>query len=534
MIGKLTGSLTILLAASAPVANAQIQNPLFNSFLNGIQQLQQQQARPQQQPQYQQQPPAQQPAQQQRLGQQQPPPQQQREQLRAQADAKAKVEAKARADALERRTREAAAKLRGDPALVAVLGADKRDVTALIVGKDTRNVVRNMQGDPAFQQKTSACLPFGGIASEPGTPESRFLADAKAAIERKGGAAIGMTLCDPAELGRYDLVIFSAEQVATGSAGALSAVIHALKTRQFVSYTTFTTAAFDAEEQARNAAAQAEEARKAAAREAAEADFQARDASAVSAIYATSPAPVVCLIATTDVDGLRYLLKRPDSPFADVVAASSAIRELASADAIFIAFKTHGCAAAVAPAGVLQPVVAALHRDGVDIQLHAATIAGDRLAGWKDLSAQDAAESQRKLALAAEQRQSEDAARRDELARDRALIEPKADAVRDRFVVLVRRHMDSVRAELQATAERAKTGKVLTQEEQAAEFDKFAGERLDPGFRLWSAQFARQVEEGLAVRRHPAGARGFRAGAMALAQRSTRQRSKWSFPPSTG
>jgi len=535
MIGKLTATLLGLIVVSTSLSEAQPPPQIFNNFLNRIQQMQQQQQQQQllqQQQQYQQQ------QQQQLLLQQQQQQQDQDARQRAQAEARGKAEAdakarqqqadidrqkaqadaKARADAQERRNRDAVNKLRADPALVAVLGADKRDVTALIVGKDTQHVVRNMQGDPVFQQNASACLPFGGIASDPSTPEWHFLASVKAAIERKGSAPIVMTACDPADIGRYDLVVFSAGQVANSSLSALSAVIDALRTRQFVTYATFTMANFEAEERAKVAAAQAEQARQAAARDGARSGFQERDPSVVSAIYDVSPAPVVCLIATTDVDGLRYLLKRQDSPFTGMVTADSAIRELASADAIFIAFKRHECDAAIAPAGMLKPMVAAFTRDGVAFEVHTGTIDSDRLAQWRDLSvAELAAEKDaqaRKIAedlrkqqdlatdkslqrtLEAQRIKNEESSRREELQRRRKLVEPKANADVDMITQRIRRHMDSVVTEYQETKQRIQLGTVLSYQEQIAARSKYVAERLDGGFQLWTGQFEDWVKEG--------------------------------------
>jgi hypothetical protein len=542
----LSAALLFLVVAAVPEAEAQPPPQMFNNFLSGIlqlqqqsqQQQQQQQLQQQQQQQSQQQQQYQQQQEQQRLLQQQRLQQEQDARLQAQAQARAKADAdakarqrqadidrqkaqaaeKARADAQERRDREAANKLRADPALVAVLGADKRDVTALIAGQDTPNVIRNMQGDPEFQKHTTACLPFGGIASDPGTAEWRFLNGIRTQIEQRGGAPIVMTACAPADMGRYDLVVFSADQVATGPLVGLSSLIDALRTRRFVSYATFTMANFEAEERAKVAAAQAEQARQAAARDAARAGFQARDPSMISAIYGSAPAPVACLIATNDVNGLRYLLKRKDSPFADVVTAGSVIRELASADAVFIAFKKHECTAAIAPAGLLKPVVAALNRDAVGIEVHTGTIDADRLARWQDLSAEElaaekaaqakkAADDLRKQAeratnedlqrtLEAQRLKNDEAGRREELVRRQKLVEPKANAVRDRLSELIRRHMESVRTEVQETAQRGKLGNVLSTQEDIAERSKYSAERLDPAFQNWTTQFEDLVKKG--------------------------------------
>jgi len=70
-----------------------------------------------------------------------------------QATLKAQVAAKAKADADDRARQGATTKLRTDPVLLSVLGADPRDVTALVVGKDTANVIRNMVAIQFFNRR---------------------------------------------------------------------------------------------------------------------------------------------------------------------------------------------------------------------------------------------------------------------------------------------------------------------------------------------------------------------------------------------
>jgi hypothetical protein len=308
-----------------------------------------------------------------------------------QAELKADADAKAKADAEQRKDREIANKLRVDPALLALLGSDQRDISVLIVAKDTQTIVRNLKGDPIFQSAPTACLPFGGLATQPGSPAMRFLANVTADIEQRGGlvtngTSLIATACDPADLDRYDLVIFSAGQVAGGATEILSPLVDALRNRQFVSFGTFTVAEFDAREHAKIATTQAEEARKAAAREVVRSAFQSRDPATISAIYTESPAAVVCL-AASEAEGVRYLLKRNGSPLAGLVTETSVLREVPSADAIFIAMKKHDCGAAIAPAGMLKDVVAGLTRDGVNVDVHPGTIDHDQLAQWKTLAA---------------------------------------------------------------------------------------------------------------------------------------------------
>lgn len=389
-----------------------------------------------------------------------------------QADLKAQADAKAKADAEERKNQAAAKKLRADPALVAVLGSDPRDITALIVGKDTQGVIRDLKGKPVFQTPPIACLPFGGLTTEPGSPEMRFLAEVMADIVQQGGlpgASVTPRVCDPSDLGRYDLVIFSAGQVPTAPTDVLSALVNALGSQRLVGFNTFTVADFDARESAKVAAAQAEAARKAAERQADIDSFRTRDPAVISAIHLQSPATVVCLMAA-DAEGVRYLLKRSDSPFAGLVNGNSAVLAVPTDDAIFIALKKHDCVAAIGPAGALQDVVAALTRDSVPVEIDSGTLDQAKLANWKVLAEQDLLAEQADQAKSLEERRREDAKQKadaeqqqtleaerqknDEAARQvriqemRKLVASKANAVVDGISDQIRSYMTVVRNEI--------------------------------------------------------------------------------------
>ena len=391
-----------------------------------------------------------------------------------QADLKAQADVRAKANADERKNQAAAKKLRADPALVAVLGSNPRDITALIVGKDTQGVIRDLKGKPVFQTPPIACFPFGGLTTEPGSPEMRFLAEVMADIVQQGGlpgASITPRVCDPPDLGRYDLVIFSAGQVARGPTDGLSVLVNALGSQRLVGFGTFAVADFDARQNARVAAAQAEAARKAAERQAAIDSFRTRDPAVVSAIYLQSRATVVCLMAT-DAEGVRYVLKRSDSPFAGLVNANSAIRAVPTADAMFIALKKHDCAAAIGPAGALQDVVAALTRDGIAVEIESGIFDPDKLANWKVLAEQDLvadqqeqakfleerrrvdakqkADAEQNQALEAERQKHDEATRQAHIQEMRKLVASKANAVVDGFAGHLRDYMTTVQAEIEA------------------------------------------------------------------------------------
>ncbi len=417
-----------------------------------------------------------------------------------QAELKAQAEAKAKADADEKKSREAAKKLRADPALVAVLGANPRDITALIVGKDTSVVIRNLEGSPVFQSPPIACFPFGGLTTQAGSPEMRFLSSVMADIAKKGGlpaASITPRVCDPSAIGRYDLVIFSSDQVAAGSPEVLSAVVGALGSRQLVGFGTFTVANFDAAEKAKADAAQAEQARKEAERHAAIDRFQSRDPAVISAIHLESPATVVCLMAS-DPDGVRYMLKRSDSPFSNLVSRNSAILVVPTADAMFIDMKKHDCVAAIAPSGALKEIVAAFARQNIPVEIDSGTLANERLANWKVLAGQDLlaeqqaqaerlkeqreedaqrkAEEEDKQKLEAERQQNDEAARQARIQEMRKLVASKANAVVSTFVDQLRGYMTAVHDRIVA--------------QQSPGMQAFSI------FEPWADQFAMEVKQG--------------------------------------
>jgi hypothetical protein len=312
-----------------------------------------------------------------------------------QAAAKTAADAKAKADADERRHLEAANKLRADPVFATILGTDGQDITVLIVGADTPNVIRNLKGDPVFQNGATACLPFGmnGL-------DQKFLATVKKRIEQKGGlgsTSLLLTSCNPADLAGYEVMIFSRSQVAGGTVEILDPLANALRSRQFVTLGTYAIADSHTAEIAKAEAERQAKIQDEAAREDALKSFNARDASVVSVIHTEAPASLVCLAASPDPEGVRYILKRTGSPFARTITANSVIRDpVAGGDAIFLAFKRHECTAAVGPAGILRDVMAGLIRDGFKIQVDAGVITTDQLASWKVMSAQELADAQRK------------------------------------------------------------------------------------------------------------------------------------------
>jgi multidrug efflux pump subunit AcrA (membrane-fusion protein) len=417
-----------------------------------------------------------------------------------QAELKAQADAKVKAAADEKKNREATRKLLAEPALVAVLGSDPRDITALVVGKDTPTVIRDLNDQPMFQTAPVACFPFGGLTTQPGGPEMRFLAGVMADILRKGGlstASVTPRVCDSSEIDRYDLVIFSSGQVASASLESLTPVVNALEGKRFVAFGTFTVSSFDANEKAKIDEAHAEESRKAAERKAAIDSFQLRDPAVISAIYLNSPASVVCLMAP-DVEGVTYMAKRGDSPFASLVDGGSTFLVVASANAIFLDLKKHDCFAAIAPAGALKAVVAALTRDKVPVEIDGGTLASGTLANWKVIKGQDLlaeqtqqatllkaqrkadaeqqTEDEQRQALEAEQRKNDEAVRQQKIQAMRKLVSSKANAVVDGFSGKLASYMTTVRDQI--IAKQRPTDQALS------------------AFQPWADQYATSIKQG--------------------------------------
>jgi hypothetical protein len=333
-------------------------------------------------------------------------------------------------------------------------------------------VIRDLNDQPMFQSAPVACFPFGGLTTQPGSPEMRFLAGVMADIVRKGGlpgASITPRVCDPSAIGQYDLVIFSSGQVASASSESLTAIVDALGSRRLVAFGTFTADNFNANEKAKTEAAHAEEARKAAERQAAIDSFQLRDPAVVSAIHLNSPASVVCLMVP-DIEGVTYMLKRSDSPFGSLVNGSTRILVATSANAIFLDLKKHDCFAAIAPAGALKAVAMALERDKITVEIDGGTLDSEKLASWKVLAAQDLlveqeqqakllkaqreadakqqAEDEQRQALEAERQKNDEAARQERIQEMRKLVASKANAVVDGFSDQLGSYMTTVRNEV--------------------------------------------------------------------------------------
>ena len=172
----------------------------------------------------------------------------------------------------------------------------------------------------------------------------------------------------------------------------------------------------------------------------------------------------------SDPDGVRYMLKRSDSPFAGLVNGNSAILMAPTADAIFIDLKRHDCVAAIAPAGALKEIVVAFARQSLPIEIDSGTLDSGRLANWKVLAEQDLlaeqqaqaeqlreqrsadakqrAEVEQKRALEAERQKSDEAARQARIQEMRKLVASKANAVVDGISDQLRNYMSTVREEI--------------------------------------------------------------------------------------
>ena len=389
----------------------------------------------------------------------------------------------------------------------------------LVVGQDTPDIVRNLKGEPVFQKGATACLPFGTISADQNTIGWRFLVEVERKIERNGelvNSSLMLTACEPAAFADYDLIIFSRAQLSNATIEALTPLADALRKRQFVALATYKIAEFRASETARADSAHAEAARQEAERIDALKSFQTREPSVVSVIHTEAPASVVCIASSPDPDGVRYLLKRADAPFAGTISPDSAIRVIPSTDAIFIALKRKECTAAAAPAGALRDVMAGLMRDGFKVEVDKGVITTDQLAAWKVMSAQELAtaqeqqardlEARRKLEaqraaqdeearrLTEQRQRNDEIARSEELERMRKQVSSKANAVMDDFTKRLQRHITSVVNEVTETQQRARTGRVLTLQERSELQTKYAADRMD--FEPWATQLVPLVKEG--------------------------------------
>jgi hypothetical protein len=201
---------------------------------------------------------------------------------------------------------------------------------------------------------------------------------------------------------------------------------------------------------------------------------------------------------TSDPEGVRYMLKRSDSPFASLVNATGAILVVPTPDAIFIALKKHSCVAAIAPAGALKDVVAALTRDSIMVEIDGGGLEPDRLENWKVLAEQDLLTDQQEQAKSLEERRRQDAKQKtdneeqqkleaerqknDEATRQvriremRKLVASKANAVVDAVSDQLRSYMTTVQGEI--TTKQPASRQSLSV------------------FQPWADQFTTQIKQG--------------------------------------
>ncbi len=199
-----------------------------------------------------------------------------------------------------------------------------------------------------------------------------------------------------------------------------------------------------------------------------------------------------------DVEGVTYMLKRSDSPFGSLVNGSSTFLVTASANAIFLNLKKHDCFAAIAPAGELKTVAAALTRNQITVEIDGGTLASDKLANWKVLKGQDLlaeqtqqatllktqrqvdakqkAEDEQKRALEAERQKNDETVRQQRIQDMRKLVASKANAVVDGFSDQLASYMATVRDEI--ISKRLSSRQALSV------------------FQPWSDQYAMSIKQG--------------------------------------
>ena len=267
-----------------------------------------------------------------------------------------------------------------------------KDLTVFIVAHDTKRVVRNLSGDPQFIGPAQGCYPFKFIEEDRSTSEGRFLADVLYKIKKAGGGGLQMDKCSPKTFGEYDVLIYSPEQLdpevnKTIKRDDIRPLVEAVNEGHFKTYKVFYKSDYETETQRRNDAIAADEESRNQEKKKIEAEFDSRKLTEISAIYLKSPASGVCLGGASN-PGLRDMLGKSDSPFADLVTNTTKVHEMTDANLIFLAIKKRECVAVVAQTAVLKDVIIpALRRDNVPFNYHPASVPPARV---KELASQNA------------------------------------------------------------------------------------------------------------------------------------------------
>jgi hypothetical protein len=122
----------------------------------------------------------------------------------------------------------------------------------------------------------------------------------------------------------------------------------------------------------------ADEQRRLQEKQKAEDDFNKRDGDAISAIFLKTPGGAACIGGGSD-SHLIELVKRADSPFADLIAKAAGTQQIADANKLFIALKKRDCFIAIGPTKDLKELTAALNRDNVGFDYDPGEIAATRV-----------------------------------------------------------------------------------------------------------------------------------------------------------
>ncbi|HWK44099.1 MAG TPA: hypothetical protein VNT30_05245 [Stellaceae bacterium] len=306
--------------------------------------------------------------------------------IKAKADAdQAKADAVAKAEVAAKQRQDELAVLRDELSLAQLVGDDPKDLTVLIVTHDTPRIVRNLSGDATFRGRVDACSMLGPLTLDSSNPEGRFNRAMMETVVQKGGGGVFVSPCSRTDFGRFDLLVFSAGQLANTDPDLLRSLVTVVKDGSYVKYAIYHQGDYETQLQARKAKVEEDALHQEQAKAAAKTDFLARDDAVISAIYSKIPASSVCLAGSSD-GGLRYLVKRNDSPFVDLIPPGGMLRDVATKDAMFLAYKTGDCAAVVGPTGMIKEILAAFARDSIAVNFHPGTITADRLAHWRDVA----------------------------------------------------------------------------------------------------------------------------------------------------
>ena len=247
-----------------------------------------------------------------------------------------------------------------------------------------------------------------------------------------------------------------------------------------------------------------------------EAELRSGVLNGVGLLLTSSQQATVCAANTED----REFVARATADISaglifDRSPGSNPTISLATPDDMFIAAKAERCGFIFGDGAFLRIFIQALERDAYRTQLLPVILPRDRvdallatmraereaaaaqLSSEQESDARRVAEAQRRRteqeAEAAQRRRLEDirqqndeAARRLELERVRRIVASRGRTVVEAFDQRVRRHIESVVAEVAEVKRRTRLGQVLSEQEDRANRVQYAAARMEDAFQAWS------------------------------------------------